>query len=204
LALVVLEHRLRRRQPEGLTAAPASAPRRAARSVQVLDRDPPELALEHRRRRFGSSETGTTRFSTRTRRPGRGAPARRRSRRRVDVAVEQAVQGDDGLVVGGGRVDEVDHQARLLAGLRRVTRPTAAGRPPRGGRREVHADRRARGVPALGEQHRVAEHVDLAALEAGQDLGELALRRLAETARALMPASWKALATLFACLTPAV
>ena len=34
-------------------------------------------------------------------------------------------------------------------------------------------------VPALGQQHRVAEHVDLAALEAGEDLGQLALRRLA-------------------------
>ena len=34
-------------------------------------------------------------------------------------------------------------------------------------------------VPALGEQHRVAEHVDLAALEGGEDLGQLALRRLA-------------------------
>ena len=49
----------------------------------------------------------------------------------------------------------------------------------RGGRREVHADRRPGRVPALGEQHRVAEHVDLAALEAGEDLGQLALRRLA-------------------------
>ncbi len=51
--------------------------------------------------------------------------------------------------------------------------------PPRGGRRQVHAERRPRRVPALGEQHRVAEHVDLAALEAGEDLGEFALRRLA-------------------------
>ena len=90
------------------------------------------------------------------------------------------MQGDDRLVVGGRRVDEVDHQARLLAGR-------AAGDaadpllvdPPRGGRRQVHADRRPRAVPALGEQHRVAEHVDLAALEGGEDLGQLALRRLA-------------------------
>ena len=59
-------------------------------------------------------------------------------------------------------------------------------------------------VPALGEQHRVAEHVDLAALEAGEDLGQLALRRLAGDRRALMPASRKALATFFACWTPAV
>ena len=51
--------------------------------------------------------------------------------------------------------------------------------PLRGGRREVHADRRPRRVPALGEQHRVAEDVDLAALEGGEGLGQLALRRLA-------------------------
>jgi len=31
----------------------------------------------------------------------------------------------------------------------------------------------------LGEQHRVAEHVDVTSLEAGEDLGELTLRRLA-------------------------
>ena len=77
-------------------------------------------------------------------------------------------------------MDEVDHQARLLA---RVP-PRHAADPllvdaPRGGRGEVHADRRARAVPALGEQHRVAEHIDFASLEPGQDLGELALRGLA-------------------------
>jgi len=68
----------------------------------------------------------------------------------------------------------------------------------------VHADRRPRRVPALGQQHRVAEHIDVAALEAGEDLGQLALRGLPETARALIPASWKALATLVAWRTPAV
>ena len=49
----------------------------------------------------------------------------------------------------------------------------------RGGRREVHADRRARRVPALGEQLGVDEHVDVAALVGGEDLGQLALLRLA-------------------------
>ena len=43
----------------------------------------------------------------------------------------------------------------------------------------MHADRRAGRVPALGQKHRVAEHVDVAALERGEDLGELALVRLA-------------------------
>ena len=43
----------------------------------------------------------------------------------------------------------------------------------------MHADRRPRRVPALGEQHRVAEHVHLAALERGEDLRQLALRGLA-------------------------
>ena len=75
---------------------------------------------------------------------------------------------------------EVDDEPGLLAGR-------AAGHAAdpllvdaaRGGGRQVHADRRARRVPALGQQHRVAEHVDVATLEGGEDLGELALRRLA-------------------------
>ena len=90
------------------------------------------------------------------------------------------MQGDDRLVVGGRRVDEVDHQAGLLT---RCAAGDAADPllvdAARGGRREVHADRRPRRVPALGEQHRVAEHVDLAPLEGGEDLGQFALRRLA-------------------------
>ena len=43
----------------------------------------------------------------------------------------------------------------------------------------MHADGRARGVPALREQLRVDQHVDVAALVAGEDLGQLALGRLA-------------------------
>ena len=39
-----------------------------------------------------------------------------------------------------------------------------------GGRRQVHADRRPRAVPALGQQLRVDQHVDLAGLVVGQDL----------------------------------
>jgi hypothetical protein len=63
-------------------------------------------------------------------------------------------------------------------------------------RREVHADRRARRVPALGEQLGVDEDVDLPALVGGEDLGELALGRLAGHGLALMPSSRKASATL--------
>ena len=48
-----------------------------------------------------------------------------------------------------------------------------------GRRRQVHADGRARRVPALGQQLRVDEHVDLAALVGGEDARELALGRLA-------------------------
>ena len=91
-----------------------------------------------------TSETGTTRRSTRTRRPRRAAHRADHDRAAtVDVAVEQAVQGDDRLVVGRRGVDEVDHQAGLLAG-------GAAGDAAdpllvdaaRGGRGQVHADRR--------------------------------------------------------------
>ena len=35
----------------------------------------------------------------------------------IDVAIEQRVQRDDGVVVLGRRVHEVDHQTRLLAGM---------------------------------------------------------------------------------------
>ena len=80
----------------------------------------------------------------------------------------------------GRRVDEVDDDAGFLA---RVTTRDAADAllvdALGGRRREVHADRRARRVPALGEQLRVDEHVDLAALVGGERLGELALGRLA-------------------------
>ena len=45
------------------------------------------------------------------------------------------------------------------------------------GRREVHDHGRARRVPALREQHRVDQDVDLAPLVRGEDLGELDRRR---------------------------
>ena len=115
------------------------------------------------------------------------------------------MEGDDRLVVGRRRVDEVDDEPGLLAG-------GAAGDAAdpllvdaaRGGRRQVHADRRPRRVPALGEEHRVAEDVDLAALEPGEDLGQFALRRLAGDGAGVDPGVCEALATFFACWTPAV
>ena len=55
----------------------------------------------------------------------------------------------------------------------------------RRGRREVHADRRARRVPALGKKLGVDQDVDLAALVGGQGLGELARRRPARHGRRL-------------------
>src|SRR5919108_439391 len=48
-----------------------------------------------------------------------------------------------------------------------------------GGRREMHADRGARGVPTFGEKHRVDENVDLSALVRGECLGEADGRRTA-------------------------
>ena len=182
LGLVVLDHRLRPAPVVG--GHPGAGERRPGvllGVVEVLDRDPPQLALEHREPALGVG--GDRDDAALDPDPAPAAAAHRADDDRaaaVDVAVEQAVQRDDRLVVGGRRVDEVDHQPRLLA---RVAAGDAADAllvdAPRGGRREVHADRRPGRVPALGEQHRVAEHVDLAALEGGEDLGQLALRRLA-------------------------
>ena len=61
----------------------------------------------------------------------------------------------------------------------------------------MHADRRPRGVPALGEQHRVAEDVDLAAVEGGQGLGQLALRRLAGDGAGVDPGFAQGLGDVF-------
>src|SRR5258707_994044 len=75
---------------------------------------------------------------------------------------------------------EVDHQPRLLARMTAGDAAYALLVDALGcRRREVHADRRPRAVPALGQQLRVDQHVDVAALVAGQDLHELALGRLA-------------------------
>jgi hypothetical protein len=149
--------------------------------VQVLDGDPPQLPLEHdetsvrvgRDRHDAALDPNAAPAAT-TDGPDDDGPAA------VNVAVEQRVEGDDRLVGGSGRVHEVDDQAGLLAGRAAGDAPDALlVNAARGGRRQVHADRRARRVPALRQQHRVAEHVHVPAFEPSEDLGQLALGRLA-------------------------
>ena len=181
-ALVEVQHRPR--------AAPAG--RRHARAgqrgpldllavVEVLDGDPPQLALEDldppvlvgRDRQHAALDA----------QPAPAAAAHRADDDRaaaVDVAVQQRVQRHDRVVVLGRRMHEVDDDARLLARLAaRDAADALLVDALGGGRREVHADRRARRVPALGEQLRVDQHVDVAALVAREDLRQLALGRLA-------------------------
>ena len=106
----------------------------------------------------------------------------------VEVGVEQRVERDHALVVGRALGHEVDDDARLLA---RVHAHDPADAllvdAARRGRREVHADGRARRVPALGEQHRVDQDVDLAALVGGQRLGQAHRRRAAADGLGLDP-----------------
>ena len=61
----------------------------------------------------------------------------------IDISVEQAVQGDDRLVMGGGGVDEIDHDSGFLARVATgdSTDPLLVD-PPRSGRRKVHANGR--------------------------------------------------------------
>src|SRR5215213_42046 len=149
--------------------------------VEVLDGDPPQLALEdlgaplriRRHRQHAPLDAHA---------PAAAAPDGPDDDRAaaVDVAVEQGMQRDDGVVVLRRRVDEVDDDARLLARMAARHAPyallvDALG----GGRGEVHADRGTGAVPALGEQLRVDQDVDRAALVLGEDPRQLALRRLA-------------------------
>ena len=149
--------------------------------VEVLDRDPPQLALEDLEPPLllGAHRQHAPLHAHPPPAPAAHRPDDDRAAA-VDVAVEQRVQRDDRVVVLGGGVDEVDDQARLLAGVAARDAPDALLVDALGGgRREVHADGRARAVPALGEQLRVDQHVDVAALVAREDLGQLALGRLA-------------------------
>ena len=149
--------------------------------VEVLDGDPPQLALEDLEAPLllGAHRQHAPLHPH----PPPAAAAHRADDDRpaaVDVAVEQRMQRHHRVVVLGRGVHEVDDQPRLLAGV-------AAGDAPDpllvdalgGGRRQVHADGRARAVPALREQLRVDQHVDVAALVAREDPRQLALGRLA-------------------------
>ena len=96
----------------------------------------------------------------------------------VHVDPEQRVDGDGAVGVRRRGLAEVDHHARLLAAVQAhdAADPLLVD-ALRGRRREVHADRRTGRVPALREQLRVDEHVDLATLVGGQRVRELARRR---------------------------
>ena len=189
-ALVEVQHRPR----------PAPARRRDARArqrgpldllavVEVLDGDPPQLALEDLDAPV--LVRGDRHHAALDAQPPPAAAAHRADDDRaaaVDVAVQQRVQRHDRVVVLGRRVDEVDDDARLLA--RMAARDAADALlvdALGGGRGEVHADGGARRVPALGEQLRVDQHVDVAALVGGEDPRQLALLRLAGDGLRLHP-----------------
>src|SRR4051812_12868565 len=147
---------------------------------EVLDGDPPQLALEDRRAPVWIVRDRQN-AALDAEAPATAAPHRADDDRAaaIDVAVEQRMKRHHRVVVLRGRVHEVDDDAGLLAGVPARDAPDALLVDAlRSGRREVHADGGARRVPALGEQLRVHEHVDLAALVSGEDARELALRRL--------------------------
>ncbi len=146
--------------------------------VQVLGVDALPLALDDGE---AASDVGRDRDEPRNRRElaaGAALLPAARSRRdagafAVEVRVEQGVERDHPVVVGGRLGNEVDHDSGLLA---RVDAHDAAdpllvhAAGSRG--REVHAHRGARRVPAFGEELRVDQDVDLAALVGGERLGE--------------------------------
>ena len=88
------------------------------------------------------------------------------------------MQRDHAVVVRRALVHEVDDDARLLARVHAhdPADPLLVDAAARG-RGEVHDDGRARRVPALREQHRVDQDVDLSPLVGGEDLGQLDRRR---------------------------
>ena len=149
--------------------------------VEVLDRDPPELALED----FGATlRLGADRQDAALDADATPAAAAHRTNddraATVDVAVEQRVQRHDRVVVLGRGVDEVDDEARFLAWMAARDAPDALLVDAlRSGWREMDADGGARRVPALGEQLRIDQDVNVTALVACEDRRELALGRLA-------------------------
>ena len=156
------------RQAVGADGLPVLGDDRAAPGRVVGHRDQPLGVAQHRPRLAAPALP----------------PARRLGRDEraglVEVDVEQAVQRHRAVGVRRGRIDEVDDDAGLLAAVQphhaadALLVDAAAGR-----RREVHADRRARRVPALGEQLRVDEHVDVAALVGRERRRQRARRRAA-------------------------
>ena len=143
-----------------------------------LARDHPEAALdvgrdrdEPRRRRQLAPRTAL--HAAPRRRDHAGALA-------VEVGVEERVERHDPVGVGRTLIHEVDDDAGLLARMdsHDPADPLLVDAAARR-RREVHDDGRSRRVPALGEQHRVDQDVDLAPLVGGEGLGELDGRRRA-------------------------
>ena len=84
--------------------------------VKALDRDSPELALEHREAPIGVRRDRHDSLFDPDPSP---APTPHRAddyrAAAVDVAVQQAVKGDDRLVVRGRGMHEVDDQPRFFA-----------------------------------------------------------------------------------------
>ena len=171
-AAVEVEHRLGAAPAVGRDAgAGERRPHVLLAVVEVLDRDPPQLALEYLCAPLGIRRD--RQHPALDPHPAAATAAHRTDDDRaaaVDVAIEQRVQRHDRVVVLGRRMDEVDDDPRLLARVPAGDAPDALLVDALGGgRRQVHADRRARAVPALGQQLRVDEHVDLARLVVGQD-----------------------------------
>ena len=88
------------------------------------------------------------------------------------------MQGDRAVCVRCSGLGEVDDDAGFLAAMEAhdATNALLVDATTRG-RCEMHADGRARRVPALSEQLGVDQHVDFATLVGGKRLGEFARRR---------------------------
>ncbi len=189
-ALIEVQHRPR--TPPAGQCHPRSGQRRPLHlltPIEVLDGNAPELTLEDfdppvgigRHRQHAAldpqSPSAATPYGADHDRPAA-----------VDLAVEQRVQRHDWIVVLGSGMDEVHDDARLLAGVAsRHAAHTLLIDPLGRRRRQVQADGRARGVPTFGKQLGVDQHVDVTALISGEDLGELALGRLAGDGAGLEP-----------------
>src|ERR1700710_22216 len=142
-----------RRQAFGATAGPAPAvgppprprqdrPRVLLAVVEVLDGDPPQLALEDGEAPLLLGADGQHAALDAHPPPAPAAHGADDDRAAaIDVAVEQRVQRHDGVVVLRPRVDEIHDEACLLAGMAARDAPDALLVDAlRRGRGEVHAD----------------------------------------------------------------